>query len=185
MKHKLLLQHCGENATTSHEPVAAVLSQEGDLVTARWPNGKTDTVNLNEEKTVCMAWDWDMLTKIRRWELGEQDLPDWMSVDEFLINQVAWKYYLGFGANPDWPRGWFHRLIKLGENAKYAAIQLLKVKSFRSGFRASLREQLEGWLNDPQPKYASPFSPRQWEAILNRHVCLAARRTASSLYWRR
>ena len=140
MKRKILFEHQGENATTSHTPAAEVLSQEGNTVVAQWRN-ETRTVSLLEEKTVCMSSDWDMLTAIRRYQVGEVDLPDWMPALEYIQNQVAWKYYLGFGASPDWPRQWFFRLIKLGEAAKYAAVQLLKVKNFRSSFRASMRDQ--------------------------------------------
>jgi hypothetical protein len=185
VKHKILLQHLGENATTSPDPVAAVLSQDGDLVTAQTSGGNSFTVNLQEKHTCCMNSGWGMLTTVDKYAVAEVELPDWMSCAEYLRHQVEFKYYLGFGGQLTWPRQWFFRLVNLGEFARYAAIKLLNVGKFRSPFRMSLRSQLEAWLNDPNPKYQNPFSPRQWEALLDGHTCLAARRTATNLYWTR
>lgn len=42
-----------------------------------------------------------------------------------------------------------------------ACLNLLKTKNFRSEFRKSLRNQLEQWLLDDQPKFSVPFSDRQ------------------------
>ena len=49
----------------------------------------------------------------------------------------------------------------------------------------SLRSQLEAWLNDPQPKYDSPFSRKQWDALLDVYTCRAAENRSKSLYWQR
>ncbi len=184
MKHKILLQHFGENSTTSKTPAAEVISQDGDLVTVR-RNGQTETVCLKDKKTCCLSFDNDMLVQADKYAVGEVDLPDWMTVAEYLRHQVAWKWFLGFGGQPTWPRQWFYRLDGLGETQRYAAIKLLNVKNFRSPFRMSLRSQLEAWLNDPNPKYESPLSRRQWDALLDGHTCIAAQRISKALYWQR
>ena len=184
MKRKILLQHLGENATTAHDPVAEVLAQDGNTVTAR-SGDKTYTVNLTDQHTCCMNSGWDMLTTVDKYAVGEVAVPDWMTCAEYLRQQVHFKYYLGFGGQLTWPRQWFYRLMALGEAARYAAIKLLNVKKFRSPFRMSLRSQLEAWLNDAEPRYKSPFSERQWQALLDGHTCLDARRTANALYWNR
>ena len=48
-----------------------------------------------------------------------------------------------------------------------AARQILAVRSFRSEFRQSMRDQLVAWLDTPSEdrKFRSPLSPRQWECI--------------------
>jgi hypothetical protein len=184
MKHRILLQHFGENSTTSKTPAAEVLSQDGDVATVR-RNGEVETVNLKETKTCCLSFDNDMLVQESKYAVCEVDLPDWMSPAEYIRHQVAWKWFLGFGGKPTWPRQWFYRLDKLGEYNRFAAIKLLNVKNFRSPFRMSLRSQLEAWLKDPNPKYESPFSRKQWDAVLDGHTCLAAKRTSQSLYWQR
>jgi hypothetical protein len=39
--------------------------------------------------------------------------------------------------------------------------KLLKVKRFRSEFRASLAKQIRTWLDNPNPSYETPLSPKQ------------------------
>ena len=183
MKHRILLEQLGENSTTSPDPVAAVVSVDGDMATVV-RHGKQRTVSLKEQKTCCFSFDNDMLVPVTRYTLGEVDLPDWMTCDEYLSRQTDWKWYLGFGGKPGWPRQWFSRLSGLGEAPRVAAIKLLNVRNFRSPFRMSLRSQLEAWLNDPQPRYASPFSRKQWDAVLDVHTHRAAINTSKALYWR-
>ena len=142
MKYKALLQQLGENSTTSPDPVAEVISVAGDTVTAR-RRDNTYTVNLKEQKTCCFSFDNDMLVQVDRYAMGEIEVPDWMTCDEYLSHQTALKWYLGFGGQLTWPRQWFFRLDRLGEKARFAAIKLLNVKTFRSPFRMSLRSQLE------------------------------------------
>lgn len=184
MNHRILLQQLGENATSSRDPVAEVLAQDGDTLTAR-SGDKTFTVSLKEKQTCCFSSDNDMLVEVDKYAVGEVELPDWMTCSEYLRHQTDFKYYLGFGGQLTWPRQWFFRIIRFGEYGRYAAIKLLNVKKFRSTFRMSLRSQLEAWLNDPNPQHQSPFSPRQWECLLDGHTCLAAKRTATNLYWTR
>ena len=133
MKYQVLLQQLGENSTTSRDPVAEIVSVDGDTVTAR-RRGETLTVSLKEQKTCCFSFDNDMLVQVDRYALGEVEVPDWMTCDECLSYQTELKWYLGFGAQPAWPRQWFFRLSQLGERYRFAAIKLLNVKNFRSLF---------------------------------------------------
>jgi hypothetical protein len=186
MTRKILLQQLGENATTAPDPVADVLSQHGDTVTALWPGETTPrTISLQEKQTCCLACDNDLLVSVPKYAVTEMDLPEWMSPNDFLYHQTAWRYFKGFGGQADWPRPWFFRLSKLGEAQKYAAIQLLKVRKFRSRFRQQLRSQLETWLNEPEPRFPNPFSRKQWNCLLNAHVCLAAKQRSNAIYWSR
>lgn len=181
MKHILLTQQLGQNSTTSRDPVAAVISQDGDTITAQFSR-EVRTINLREQATCCLSCDNDLLVQVDKWGTVEVDIPDWMTPQDYLRNLTPWRYYIGFGAQPAWPRQWFQRLSGFHQNARFAAIKLLNTKKFRSPFRQSLRSQLEAWLNDPKPKYDSPFSDRQWQALFDHHTCLDAKLTAESIY---
>ncbi|HVM48620.1 MAG TPA: hypothetical protein VMU04_11370 [Candidatus Acidoferrum sp.] len=182
MKHRILLEHIGENSTTSPTPIAGIERVEGDTVTAS-RRGKTFTVSLAEQKTCCMSFDNDMLVTVTKYHVAEIEMPDWMTPDEYVSHHTSYQWYVGFGAQPGWPRQWFFRLKELGETARFGAIKLLNVKKFRSPFRMSLRSQLEAWLNDPHPQYSSPFSSRQWESLLDVYTCREAKSRSNNIYW--
>ena len=186
VKHLVLFQHYGENADTSKSPAAVVVSKSGDSVCVDWGKGAAfDYVDMSKQKTCCMNWDNNMLVQVDLYAVREVELPDWLPVERWVFRsgvQVSLKWFLGFGGCVEWGREWFERLSGLGEAGRFACIELLKVKRFRSSFRASLREQLEAWLNDPAPRYESPFSARQWDSILNCHVARRAKQTSNALY---
>lgn len=46
-----------------------------------------------------------------------------------------------------------------------ATIDLLTNPRIRSDFKKSLRLQIINWYRDPNPKYATPLSRRQWEYV--------------------
>ena len=88
MKYKVLLKQQGENSTTSRDPVAEVVSVDGDTVTVR-RHQETYTVNLKEQKTCCLSFDNDMLVQVDKYALGEVETPDWMTCDEYLSYQKS------------------------------------------------------------------------------------------------
>ena len=55
----------------------------------------------------------------------------------------------------------YKRLKDLGSNSYEILYTLLGTKKFRNEFRAKLAEQVRNWLNDPEPKYRTPLSPKQ------------------------
>ena len=60
-----------------------------------------------------------------------------------------------------------HKLrYALNEREFEAVLMLLKAKSFRSAFRASLAEQVRGWLKDPNPKFQKPLSRKQFGLLV-------------------
>jgi hypothetical protein len=181
--HRVLYQQLGENATTSRDPVAVVIAQDGNEVTARSGN-REFTVDLTATCTVCVSYDNNMLVSKDKYSVGEVELPDWLSPDEWLRNTTRWKYTWGFGADRSWPESWQRFVAGCGEAQKYSVIKLLKTKKFRSKFRASLREQLERWLDTaPEDRqYDSPFSYRQWDCLISPYDKRNARGIASSLY---
>jgi hypothetical protein len=44
-------------------------------------------------------------------------------------------------------------------------LRLLKSTRIRNKFKVSLRERLVAWLQESEPKFASPFSQNQWQYI--------------------
>jgi hypothetical protein len=40
-------------------------------------------------------------------------------------------------------------------------VKRLITTNLRSGFRMSLRQQIINWVNDPNPKFSRPLSPKQ------------------------
>src|SRR5215831_15940994 len=108
---------------------------------------------------------------------------DWRLVP---VTQYAVQTMRQPGCDAAWPERWQRGLVGLGEAQRYAAIQLLAVRTFRSPFRASLRQQLEAWLETPAEAraYPSPFSSRQWQRLLDPRTVRAARSVAHALYHR-
>ena len=168
---KFLAEQLGENSDTAKDIVDV------------W-QGQAD---LNEETQCCLNYDDNRLVSVKRYAVVEIDLPDWMDSQVYAKSvsyQVKYKWFVGFGGNPEWGANWFHALDRLGEVERYASIKLLNVKTFRSEFRKSLREQLEKWLNGDS-LHAQPFSAKQWDSVANRHVRLEADRASKSLYSQR
>lgn len=63
----------------------------------------------------------------------------------------------------------YKRLKRLGNDSFEILYTLLGTKKFRNEFRAKLAEQVRNWLNDPEPKYRTPLSPKQLACADTRH----------------
>lgn len=167
--HQILCRHTGEYSHTAKDPVAVWAGQ----------------VDLSEKhQCILNSGDWRPVT-VDLWEVREVELPDWLTPEEWIRDRVAWKYTWGLGVDPEWPEAWQRALKGLDSAETLACVKLLKVKKFRSDFRASLREQLERWIeaSPDERKYDSPFSYRQWNALISRHVKREADGISRSLYW--
>ena len=170
-QHTLLYAHMGEISYTPMSPVAVY--EEG-------------MVDLEETKSALYSSDDFRLTTVKKYDTGAVWLPDWMEPEEYLNNMTSWKWAWGMGANPEWPAIWQRSIAyDIEEEAKIlVVIKLLKTKNFRSSFRQSLRNKLEDWLNTPREEreYDSPFSYKQWDALLNKWVAQEARQRGTALY---
>ena len=164
---KLLAEHFGEISYTKHRPIAVWKGQ----------------VDLNETKIALLSHDDWHRVEVPRYKIIEVELPDWLDPEEYIRDQISWEWLWRLGTPKEWPKSWQRGLLKLETSAqKLACIQLLKTKKFRSTFRESLRDQLVAWL-EGDSEYPSPFSPRQWEALLNSHIRLEAKRRDAAIYW--
>lgn len=165
--HKVLFSNeHNENWTTPSYPVGPFV--EG-------------AVDLEATGTFCRSSDDDGIMVGKLYEVRDVTLPAFLSVESWVKNCIKWKYTWASGVDPTWSEQWQTALLGLSTEARVACVQLLKTKNFRSGFRASLQAQLLTWLNGDR-KFASPFSSRQWECLMNKHTANTARLVDANCY---
>lgn len=156
----VLLEHIGEISYTPHDPVdCEVVSVEGNTVTID-KRGQVSTIDLAEQCTRLISHDFWEPTQVDRWELKQITAPDWFTGRDYYRARRLLQQLDGLEVS----REAFYKLKELHENARAIAIELLKVKKFRSAFRKSLRDQLDKWL-EGESVFPSPFSPKQWECL--------------------
>lgn len=167
--HKILCKQTGEISYTPKSPVAVY--EEG-------------SVDLNETTTCIWSSDDWRLVSVNLWEVKNVTLPSWLSPGEWLQNTTSWKWAWGCGADglPEtWQRSLAYDNFDCAE--RLACAKLLKTKTFRSEFRASLRRQLVAWIEHPEDrKFGSPFSPKQWDCLINGHLAREAKYLDGALY---
>ncbi len=170
-----------ENSTTPPYPVGEWV--DGKCVR----KGQVTEIDLEATSTHCLYSDDDRLVECKTYSLCSVMLPDWLSVDEWIDNTVAWKWAWSIGAKPnEWPERWQRALAYeiSGTVERLGCAKLLNTKNFRSTFRQSLRDQLVKWIETPvdEREYRSPFSPAQWESVCDRHTAIEARRLDQRCY---
>lgn len=171
VSHRVLFVKDGENWTTPASPLRAYNDADEHL--------------LSVKDTFCMSFDNDMPVQGNKYEVHEVVLPAFLSVEEWVADCIDWKYAWAAGVDPTWPEAWQRGIARLESMAdKMACAKLLATKNFRSEFRKSLRDQLVAWLETPAEarKYGNPFSPRQWDKLVNVYVARDAERLSSDLY---
>jgi hypothetical protein len=171
VSHRVLFVKDGENWTTPASPIRAY--------------SDADEALLSVKDTFCVSFDNDMLVQGNKYEVHEVVLPAFLSVKEWLSAATEWKYTWGAGVDPTWPEAWQRGISALGSfEDKLACAKLLTTKSFRSEFRKSIRDQLVAWLETPAEsrKYKNPFSPRQWDKLVNVYVAREANAISEGLY---
>lgn len=130
-----------------------------------------DAELLTKSGTFCANWDNNMPVAAKLYDVKEVRLPEFLTVEAWLSNFVAWKFTWGAGVDPTWSEEWQRGLMSIPSYVDRAAcVDLLKVKKFRSEFRKGLRDQLVKWLETPvnQRQYKSPFSPKQYDCLVNK-----------------
>ena len=151
--HLILFKQTGENSDTPRSPACVYVPGTVDLT-------KTTTCILSSDDWRCVEVD--------LYEVREVALPDWLSPEEWLSNYTSWKYLWGSGVQQDWSEAVQRALLPLPFDWQYGLVSLLKVKKFRSEYRASLRRQVDEWCATPrdQRRYEYPLSPRQFGTLL-------------------
>lgn len=172
-KYKVLYHHFGQNSDTSFSPVHEY-------------NPVTDDPILHKKEARCINWDDDGLIEMEVNAIREVSIPDWLPVESWIYDHVKWMFVWSAGVNQEWPESWQRELFNMGEVERFACVKLLKTKTFRSEFRFSLKQRLVEWMETkPEDRIYknSPFSDRQWSALIKKYDVKNARRNASNTYY--
>ena len=123
------------------------------------------------------------LVQAPKYEVHEIELPEWLPTERYCGDYIRWSRLWGYGADPEWPESWQRLLVLINGDpqAKIACIDLLNTKKFRSEFRSSLRDRLVTWLEDPEARFPSPFTPKQWDKLIVKYVTWKANRILREL----
>jgi hypothetical protein len=94
--------------------------------------------------------------------------------------ELTLRWYLGFGANIDWPESWYKKLTAMSEENLFATIRLLNQKSFRAPKRKEIYDRVVAWLNDEGEL-------GKWDIInlRNQYIDLECSRCSHHIYWSR
>lgn len=166
IEYNFLCEHLGENAPTRRRPIRLFVEEH-------------DTVLLTEMVKRCAAWDDDYIVEICRWEKRAVRIPSWMKPEDYPHEEITLTWWLGFGADMEWPESWYRKLTILDEETRFAVIKLLNQKSFRSEKRQEIRTRLVNWLN-------GEGMPGKWDFvnIRNEYSDREAKAVSHRIYWR-
>lgn len=147
-------------------------------------------VDLSKTKTYIMSNDNWMPVTDKVYSVANVEMPEWLSAEEWVRNDTAWKYARAFGLKWETHTPEMARFLAYGnmsQSARYVLIKLMQTKSFRSEFRASMKRQVEAWVaTAPENrKYSFPLSPRQLDALYGPHDSINASRIANRTYYTR
>jgi len=147
MKREIIYHANGENSGT-YGPLCFKENFTGDI---------------NEKTEKFVSWDCNIYQTVAKYKTCTFDMPAWMDEQTFLSNHIQLTFLIGLsGINPDEiQQPHFYKLIGLGEKWQYF---LGWIKTKKGSFMESIQQQIETWLNDPQPKYPLPLSQKQFEA---------------------
>ena len=147
-----LTEQLGEQYVTPRDIIAPYTGQDYD----------------KDAEVRCIRYwdDWTIIMK-KRYAVEEYDIPEWMTPEEYIGQQINWKYYKAIGGTEEMGRQVYYKITSIENGAlRLAAMKLLKTKKFRSAFRKKLREQLENWI-EGKSEYDKPFSPKQVRALID------------------
>lgn len=168
--HKIVFIQTGEISYTPKDPHCPLDSFVGNL----------------NAKIYCL-WssdDWRQV-EVNKYEVQEIELPDWLPATEWIYHSIQWKYTWGMAHGvKDAPENIQRYMFSLKGPARLAIWKLYNTKSFRSEFRKSLYNQFIEWIDTPEEtrKYDNPFSPRQWECIIDVYTCRDYKRISETIY---
>ena len=100
-----------------------------------------------------------------RYRIVEINLPAWADARRWYESYEYRARCRAIEELPDKDNPRYAVLAELSMVECEACVALLKVRKFRSPYLASLREQLERWL-DGQRQHSTPFSPRQLDSLV-------------------
>lgn len=164
--YAFLCEHTGENAPTRRTPCRLFEENDEALLTIMVPR--------------CRYWDDDGIVQVNLWEKRYVTIPGWMDPTTYPNQDITLRWYLGFGANIDWPESWYKKLTAMSQENQFATIRLLNQKSFRGPKRKEIYDRVVAWLNDEGEL-------GKWDIInlRNQYIDLECSRCSQRLYWSR
>lgn len=132
------------------------------------------SVDLQAQIRCCRSFDDNGLVETERYAVLPIALPNWLTFAEYNTEQVKWEFLFYFlrgegladidSLNPEIA----YLLLQLSD-ARHDFYKLMTAK-LRSGFKLSLRQQVEAWLSTPasERKYSFPLSTKQLHALAYR-----------------
>jgi hypothetical protein len=179
LTHKVVFVYNGECSTTAPSPLAPYTSEWDERVA-----NETGNYILSND-------DWRLIT-MHKYTVRDVQLPEWLPLNKWLNNTTSWKWVFGMvknGINTDLAPEFLFWLASsdLRTPDKLAIVRLMETKKFRSGFRESMRNQVQQWLSTPvdDRKYRTPLSPKQMEYIFTPGLAIEAKHLDHNLYWSR
>ena len=149
--HKIYYYNYGEMSTTRMQPVRVAC-----------PDDKPE-----EDIRLMSNDDWRSIT-CQVSAIGEVELPDWLTPEEWIRNEVYWRYTWASDIDrrvKSLPEEQQRFIYSLDGSRQQAAAQLLCAK-LRSKFKLSLKKQILAWLaDDSDNKFDSPLTHRQWGCL--------------------
>jgi hypothetical protein len=157
MIYKLLFKRFGENQNTELSPIKEYVEE-------------TDAELLVETRNCCVSAFNDMLVECNLYDVRDVEIPDWLTVDEYLhgrVSKCSIQLFMQFYPNliQKFGRNAF-KLSVLPYEYEVALDKFCKTKTFKSEFRKSLFEQVKAWVEMDEPEYKNPLSYKQWNAIM-------------------
>ena len=101
--NEILCEHLGENSDIPRNPVA-IWTGPGLIF-------RDEPVNLEEQVSRCLNWDDAPPVTIKRWEVVDVKLPEWLTPGECIACREEWKFAWGMGVDVNWPEAWQRSLV--------------------------------------------------------------------------
>ena len=165
--YNYLCFHYGENAPTAKSPKRLFVEGQDEPL-----------LDIIVQK--CANWDFDMLVDCNLWEKRAVTIPGWMDPNDYPNEDIALRWFLGFGGNIDWPETWYRKLCGMDEKTRFATIKLLNQKSFRAPKRQEIRDRIVSWLNG-----TGNVNRYDFVNIRNEFVDRECESVSHHLYWSR
>jgi hypothetical protein len=154
---------------------------------------KDQNVPVQEHVSVTIAEDVKVTVDEKKYRVNQVVVPAWMDANFFICEfpKIRLLKYLAIeGAKMTYkdflaiPERLMKYLLSTEPMEQLAILKLWRKGmegSLRSGFRKNIFMHLKLWVEDKKPSYATPFSPRQLECVLDPFICTEATHLADSI----
>jgi len=166
MKQKFVIQNLGENVHYPPDseclPVATFLEEYDTYFTGMKNENR---VSVRKKDTRCWSFDDNQLVLVDVAWVREIEIGN-LTTDEYLSNDFFFERIESLLVTES-----RERILKLSQVERVAGIEYgLKIAELlsyngKSGFKSSLKDQVNKWLDEDEHKYALPLSNSQFVAL--------------------